>query len=369
MVDLPPIAEVSDVLIMRFYLQNIAAKLLPGERVSVCLRYRSPVKHRGLATGSFHQNTDVFYSDKIGRASYKNLIVCSRLWHCPVCASRISEQRRKELKSAAENSGFTTVMATFTLRHNKRDNLASMVKAITGSYRSLKSGTPWQTIKDEYSVIGDVRALEVTYGDNGWHVHIHALLFLSHALNTSQQASLENALKRRFLQVLGAYGYDASWQHGVWLTASNTDIVEYVAKFGRLPKLNTNGDTWSIYHELTKANQKRTRSKDGLTPWGLLLAYDAGDKQAAVLFLEYAHVFKGFHQLQWSRGMKNLLHIGDIPDDKIDDNPDANYLLSIDAETWKDIVDKRLRAYLLRSVETFKGDKAKIWSWIELNTR
>jgi len=358
----PP--KTDDNLLLRYVLQDAAARLLPGERVAVCLRWRAPVNPAAGKSAYIWPTADVFYNSGTERASYRNLIVCNRLWVCPVCAARISEQRRTELATAAENSDYGVVMLTLTMRHTITDNLSSMVAAITGVYRALKSGRWWQDVKHEYGVIGDVRALEITYGEHGWHVHIHALVFTERALTDHDRNTLEHAVKTRYLETLRRTGYEADWQHGAWLTAEHTYIHEYLAKFGRLPKINLDGSKWTIYHELTKSNQKRARSTDGLTPFGLLLAYVSGDKQAGIKFVEYARVFKGYHQLQWSRGLKHLLHIDEVPDADAGTDSDAGYVMSVESGEWDEIARAGLRAQLLRATEQFHGDAQRIRAWL-----
>ncbi|MDF9645043.1 hypothetical protein, partial [Bacillus cereus] len=72
----------------RYACQSVARKALPNERVSMCLR---------RVNGSFVQ---VLKHKKTQKAFYDGLLVCSSVWNCPVCAAKISERRRKELKQA-----------------------------------------------------------------------------------------------------------------------------------------------------------------------------------------------------------------------------------------------------------------------------
>ena len=72
----------------RFALQSQAAKLLPHERVKSCLRCRID---SNISVG-------VKYNTKRQQAHYSNLQRCGSVWHCPVCASIITEKRRAEIK-------------------------------------------------------------------------------------------------------------------------------------------------------------------------------------------------------------------------------------------------------------------------------
>jgi hypothetical protein len=68
---------------------NEAGRLLPDEAVSQCSRYK--IDSRPV---------QVLRSCDSGRAFFAGLKRCGRLWVCPVCASKITEKRRQELREA-----------------------------------------------------------------------------------------------------------------------------------------------------------------------------------------------------------------------------------------------------------------------------
>jgi hypothetical protein len=352
-----------DLLVVRFALQELASELLPGERVSVCLRWLAPVVLKEGETPGRKQRPEIHYSADTERAHYEKLIVCSRIWTCPVCAARVSEARRAELTLAVERSGLCAALVTLTMRHNIGQELKPLVRVITDSYRRLKSGRWYQDIKKEYDLFGDVRALELTYGENGWHPHIHALWLFERELQPSALHGLENELKRRFLAILGQLGHDATWEHGLTVRGDKGYVKEYIAKFGRLPVRDLDGQ-WGVFRELTKGNVKIARSKSGLTPWGLLLAYAEGEKRAGELFIEYARAFKGYHQLQWSRGLRERLGIEAVSDELAGMIADVPVLMSLDRNSWDDICNARARGVLLKEVVRTKGDISAVQGWI-----
>ena len=75
-------ATFTDQRLARFALQSQAAKLLPHERVKSCLRCRID---SSISVG-------VKYNTKRQKAHYSNLQRCGSVWHCPVCASIITEK-------------------------------------------------------------------------------------------------------------------------------------------------------------------------------------------------------------------------------------------------------------------------------------
>lgn len=291
--------------------------------------------------------SNVEIARKVGakRAHYRNLIVCSRIWQCAVCASTITENRRLELTDAISKSGLFPVLLTYTLQHKKTDALGSTLKALLSAYRSLKSGRKWQDFTEEFSWLGSVRSLEVTHGANGWHPHVHELALLRIPITGAIETGIERFVKRRWQESVNKQGYDASWQRGADVRTEDHEIREYVAKFGRLPQ----GTRWTVEHEVTKAPSKRGKLK-GSTPMQLLWDYGAGDNGAGRLFVEYAQAFKGRNQLVWSRGLRALLGLGiELSDEDLTENEATNghVLATLSREDWKRILSLKHRAQLL----------------------
>ncbi len=199
--------------------------------------------------------------------------------------------------------GFVALL-TFTLRHNIDDRLADLQKALRNAYRRFKSGKGFQTLSGRYNWMGCVTAMEVTYGQNGWHPHLHVLVFFD-PLASATWSQFKEVAKARWLTVLEAEGAAATWEHGLDIREADADVHDYLAKFGKLPT----GTTWTIERELTKAPAKRAHP-DGMTPFQMLERYGDGDERAGRLFQEYVRVFKRHNQLTWSRGFRDELGLG-----------------------------------------------------------
>jgi len=328
-------------------LQDLAAKLLPDEKISQCLRHRAPVNNTKdspiWGTVEIHQDDD-------GGCHYDHLIICDRLWGCPICASRISESRRKVLTAALDQSGHHVALATFTLSHHKKDDLKTMLDAISEAYRTLKSGWWWQNFKAEHDWVGDIKALEVTYGENGWHPHIHALMLFDREIDEVTAGQIADKLKKQWLKSLKKHGKNADWLHGCDVRTGENDIRDYIAKFGRLPKeIDPDDRGWTVEHELTKGQTKQAR-EGGRTPWELLADYGRGDKRAGALFVEYYYAFKGRNQLVWSRGLKELLNVAEI-EQQIEEEfaaSDDTLVLEIYPMDWLKICCSRVRGQVLK---------------------
>src|ERR1043165_405157 len=101
----------------RFYAQKTAGLLLPGERVSYCMKHIIPGKN----------DVPVVIKHGQTRPSFRNLMTCGSVWHCPVCAAKISEERRIELSEAMQKTTLSPVMLTYTFQHNQGNSLNSQL--------------------------------------------------------------------------------------------------------------------------------------------------------------------------------------------------------------------------------------------------
>jgi hypothetical protein len=95
----------------------------------------------------------------------------------------VQAQRRAEVATAlavARHRGWVVAMATFTVRHNRRQSLARVWGAVGDCWRYTAEGSPraWKRDRLAFGVRGYLRLTEVTRSEvNGWHVHLHVLIF------------------------------------------------------------------------------------------------------------------------------------------------------------------------------------------------
>lgn len=348
----------------RFYLQSLSRELLPTHRIKVCWRHRLPAT----------ETIQVVHLPAKRRGHIRGLMKCASVWCCPVCAARITEQRRDELQQAIANhrDQYVPIMVTYTLSHYKSSKLQDTLATLLESYRRLRSGRWWQGFKESNHLAGSVRATEITYTDNGWHPHFHEILFVRNTpeaitdfasykslYNGAQLVDpvldldflamwLEQLLMTRWADVVSQLGGYASLEHGLKVTTQGGDIAAYVAKYGRLP---VDPSRWTVAHELTKAIVKRSGAATGLTPYELLEAYGSGVEQAGQLWQEYAAATAGRSQLQWSRGMRELLGLGaEMTDDDAagkDDREEYRLLDELTPHQWRQIAKRNWQAAVL----------------------
>lgn len=318
----------------KYYLQSLARELLPNERVNACMRIIAP--HRS--------NVDLMRNPENKRTSYRGVIRCSSVWNCAVCSSAITEGRKRELESAIAITPHPAVMITYTLRHLQHEPLKAVMTKLYAAYRRMKSGRAAKRDKEEWRYVGYIRAFEITHGQNGWHPHFHELLFAD-GINQDMIPAFWNQYRKRWNEILKTVEGEGN-EHALTVTnAEDHTVKEYVAKYGRLPTR----PSWNIASEITKQPAKTGKSLTGRAPLQLLFDYGAGDEEAGRLFIEYAEAVKGRSQLQWSRGLKELLQIDEATDGELAEDYDDQYqvLTVLNADQWKTIRDYSLQAEVL----------------------
>lgn len=272
--------------LQRWELQAAARDLLPESRLRVCYRHRQ-------------KQTDFVRVYRRGEAEavstyYRGLQVCGSVWCCPVCAAKITERKRRELVGALQAhraTGGGVMLLTLTVPHSREDAPFELVGALLDAFRKFGQGrTPWTGTVPGY--VGSVRALEVTHGVNGWHPHLHVLVFTDAGLLDAERAELAEMLFGRWAAVTKRAGLgDVHPEHGLRLDDGSA-AGSYVSK------------GWGFAEELTKANVKSGRREGSRSPWELLADFATGDRAAGELFRQFAGAFKGKSQLHWSRGLR-----------------------------------------------------------------
>lgn len=105
-------------------------------------------------------------------------VLCCRARVCPAChaARRFKLAREVDfvVNERESESRSQSWLATFTVRHAASDPV-SLTRQVRHAWRYVLQSRAWQNFKQEYSAEW-VAAEEVTYGANGFHPHIHALL-------------------------------------------------------------------------------------------------------------------------------------------------------------------------------------------------
>ena len=317
----------------RFAQKSIVNRLLPTSRTSKCMRWRVP-----------NQSLQVLKSKEHNKAFYTGLQVCASVWACPVCAAKISERRRAELTTAlalAKAREWDVFMLTLTVPHGLGDDLPALLKQIHAAWRSTTTSRAGQKLRKLLGIRGTIRALEVTHGQNGFHPHLHVLLFLDQGFSPQ---SVHHAFSPLWQQACMRAGLPRpSDEHGC-----RVDDGTYAAAYA---------SKWGLESELTKSHTKKGRN-GSRTPWDFLRAVldkSEGWQQSAILFRTYAEAFKGKRQLYWSNGLRDLLAMGEQASDEelaAVQEDSALMLAELTDEQWRAILRTKSESIVLDMAET-----------------
>lgn len=316
----------------RYALKSVVNRLLPVSRTSKCMRWHVP-----------KQALQIHKSDTNGRAFYSGLQVCASVWACPVCAAKISERRRVELLAAIERAkvlGLDVYLVTLTVPHGLGDDVRQVLDGILSAWRKSTTSRAGKKFRADFGIRGTVRALEVTYGANGFHPHIHALLFLDRGGSPS-------AVQRAFSPL---------WQYACEKAGLPRPSFEHGCRVDDGSHAGSYAAKWGLDSEMTKSHMKKGKN-GGSSPWDFLRnVLDKGDgyEKSAALFRVYADAFKGRRQLYWSNGLRDFLALGvDATDEEVaaaqEDN--AHVLSEISVDQWRAILGTKTEAAVLTMAE------------------
>ncbi|QDE27265.1 protein rep [Paremcibacter congregatus] len=326
-------------------LRTVAGQILTGERVYKCGRHRigAIVTISASSTG----------------AMFNGVETCGSIWHCPVCAEKISNKRRLEVAAAIDGTKERrggVYMLTLTMKHAPFDKCAALKDAVAMAWRKLQNTRAWRSIKEDRQIFGTIRALEITHGANGWHPHLHILLLTENELSEHEQEETRLEIFEQWDKKI--YALTGQYCHADACDLRPTNSSEYLTKGAdrKAGKMK-----WGADREISKANIKQ--GKGGKTPFELLEAAYYGNRQAAAMFAEYAAAFKGARHITWTHGLKDFFEIAEILDEKIaeispekvagqDELPfseDLNMrmIVALDRGTWAAVCRHNLRPDLL----------------------
>ncbi len=346
----------------RYQLQRVAQRWLPEKRVSKCSRWPAHYRDDGIPS------VDVLLNRTTGKASFGNLTVCGSVWHCPVCAAYITERRREELQQAIatwSKPGGRIALMTLTFPHGIDERAQALIDKLADARSKFFGARAFKEAMREVQSPGRVFALEITTGGNGWHPHLHILIFYKGdeagclAAMEQLRGFWASSVRRAGLGTVNEHGFDVR---------GGDYAAEYVAKFGKEPSSHL---FWSAAHELTKSHIKRGK-ESSLSPFDLLRLVQAGatitigDRtiapgQAAALFVEYAEAFHGRRQLIWSPGLRDALSLDAEQSDEALAESEAQgehieLIARLDRDDWRAVLNHNARGYLIYLAEQYRSE-------------
>lgn len=308
---------------------------------------------------------DVLIRDNVGTSHYVGVATCGSIWACPVCGANIRNKRSQEISEATarwDGRGGGVYMATFTAPHDLGMRLKPLFSVISDGFRAVLSGRAWAGesraayakrvacweksgrdrgepepvrrpgeseraflrrreswevsgkargrdrpvrtvgIKERLGIVGQIRSMEVTYGEHGWHPHLHVLIYTEDRLGDGQAEELRGYLRERWSRFIVKAGYRQPHDdHGVKVDrcVKATEAGKYIAKTqegGRNPG-----------NELARGDLKQG-GEGGRTPLEILDDFRwNGDSADLRLWREYEQVTHGRQCITWSKGLREIL--------------------------------------------------------------
>lgn len=265
-----------------------------------------------------------------GVAGFAGLATCGSVWACPVCNAKIMAVRAIEIGSVVATAlarGMVVGMVTLTMRHHAGQRLDDLWDALAGSWRRVAGGKVWNRRRD-LGWVGTLRAVEVTHSfDNGWHVHIHCLLFLGDERWLTGDVDVMLSERRKWEANFDplAFGMWQRWSSGLiaaglddpLLEAQDWHLIHGMGDLALSKYLTKSVDPGSVGLELTSSQTKGATWSKTITPWEYLNRFRAtGDVALLKVWGEYERASHGRRQLTWSRGLRDMAQLGDEQTDE-----------------------------------------------------
>lgn len=297
-------------------------------------------------------NGEVVIKDNAGVAHYAGLATCGSIWACPVCSAKIRNSRALEISRGAGNwdkNGNAVYLLTLTMPHEYGLSLAKLVPAISDGFRSVLSGRAWVSLKKAIGVVGTIRSMEVTHGANGWHPHLHVLVFFDGHPDATGLAEFASHVQTRWKRHIVKAGFRSPNEHGVDIQRceSAEEAGVYIAK--------TQDGGRAVGNEISRGDMKQGR-KGSRTPFEILDDFRwTGDAADLALWGEYERATRARQAITWSKGLRGLLELE--AEEQTDEELAAaevggDDLAVIPAVYWKRIVAiPGLSSYLLDQAE------------------
>lgn len=302
-------------------------------------------------------------------AAFAGAQTCGSVWACPVCAEKVQSERQREVQAALEEAhrrGWVVAFATFTVRHRggAGRSLRKVWGAASTAWRAAGSGSGrrWKDERADAGIVGYIRLFETTQGrTNGWHVHVHALVFAdpqkrAHGIPSEKSdtwALLEDVTRSmfgRWREALRGTDYMPSTRHGfdVRQVHAGDELGGYFAK-GVYQV-----DERAASYEVTSSHTKQA-AHGNRTPFALLAdLVRHGDADDLDLWHEWERVSKGKRQMYWSPGLRDLLDVGaEMSDEQIAEQAvlEGHVVDWISPREYRRLASLRLLGECLRAAE------------------
>lgn len=272
---------------------------------------------------------------------------CHSAWACPRCTAREMAKKANTIacliKAQEKWYHKKAFMVTFTCPHTRHMKCKDAWQNLYDTWRMFsrdgnlaknnqnKSLGAYGQFRSEFSITEVVRVYEFTWGENGWHPHIHALFWVDEnridealeweeKLNDRWLHCAEYCHKKNMMKLVGQRGYEKQRIEAFiekfyrWARTKSKQPGVYFSKDKdgkiRVQKSSQYISGWKLEDEMTRTDMKTARAGH-LTPFQMLnLAYEAKhwsvrDKWLK-LFCEYAETTRKHKRCCFSPGCNKI---------------------------------------------------------------
>lgn len=274
-----------------------------------------------------------------GEISWLGTYKCGSPRFCPICGAAIALKNQEEIEKGlrkAISKGFSCLLLTYTIPHIKTQSALELVEKFTHAREIAGKGGDISRFKKTIGYVGNIVRQEETYGENGWHPHIHEIFIVDHFMSDGEIDKINAKMKQKWTDACNKVGLipenrtKSFEEHGFDSQKLHTpkQIADYIAKIGwrdtsaefkdkaKTAVLQESGSRISgMAFEVAAHNAKAPRGSEGRTPWEILEGFADGHPGDIKLWMEYLEAFFGKALVRWSPQLKALLGIRDEDDE------------------------------------------------------
>ena len=185
------------------------------------------------------------------------------------------------------------------------------METISLAWSRVFSGRPYRRDKEDHCLVHWFRSWDATHGENGWHPHLHAALFVEGNPSKEELEDLEGRFFARWAGAVVERGHRPPTRaHGILLEKATH--IDDLARYLLAVRGEESGVPLAL--ELTRGDLKESH---GRTPFQLLGDFVRfQNPQDLALFHEWEKSTKGKHFAQWSRGARDDLGFSEKEDEE-----------------------------------------------------
>ncbi len=246
--------------------------------------------------------------------------------------------------------GGSVLLLTLTTQHSFGESFDEVWEQVQETWSWIIKHYRYRQLRKKLG-LAFIRTIEVMHGLNGWHPHLHILLFSDVPIDPFDTRDQYHEIARIFhdlwvKHMRDEYGRDVRSSYGVDLRMVKADdaagVGTYCTKAG---------------YEVAMADGKEGRTRTSRHPFAI--AYDAvetGDTASIALFQEWIKGSHGRHMWSWSDGLREASGLGrEKSDEELADESDETVgrVCTISKKLWRQIIVTRygLRAMFLTALD------------------